>query len=207
MAAAMGGVQTLATSSYDEALGLPSAEAVQLSLKTQQILAYETDAIAAIDPLGGSYYVESLTLDIEQRARALLHDIESRGGAVTAIESGYVQGLIADASYRLQHAIETGERVRVGVNAFVGPAPPEPPSRPMRPSGGLDEARASLAAAREKRDETRTAQALARLADAADRGENTMPAVLAAVRAYASIGEICDVLRARWGIHRDSFSL
>jgi methylmalonyl-CoA mutase, N-terminal domain len=206
LAAALGGVQTLATSSFDEALGLPSAEAVHLSLKTQQVLAYETDAIAAVDPLGGSYYVEALTTRLENDARELLANIEARGGAVRAIESGYVQQMIADASYRLQLAIESGERIRVGVNAYQETAPATVKAA-TRPQNGLDDALASLARARAERDPQRVKLALEDLAATAEAGRNTMPAMLEAVRAYASIGEICDVLRGRWGTYRDGFVL
>jgi methylmalonyl-CoA mutase, N-terminal domain len=199
LAAALGGVQTLATSSYDEALGLPSEAAVHLALRTQQILAYETDAIQSVDPLGGSYYVESLTNDIEQRADEVRTLIESRGGSVTAIESGFLPALIADISYASLRSLQDGRVTRVGVNRFVTDADRGIRIEPARQADGTADALESLGTVRAKRDDDAVAGALAALDEVAAGQGNTMPALLGAVRVYATMGEICTVLRRRWG--------
>jgi methylmalonyl-CoA mutase N-terminal domain/subunit len=199
LAAALGGVQTLATSSYDEALGLPSEAAVHLALRTQQILAYETDAIAAVDPLGGSYYVESLTTDIEEGAGAVRALIEDHGGSVTAIGSGFLHGLIADISYASLRALEDGSVTRVGVNRFLSATDRSTRIEPVKQADGTADALESLATVRATRDDAAVKAALGRLDRAAAGTENTMPALLEAVRAYATMGEICTVLRGRWG--------
>jgi methylmalonyl-CoA mutase N-terminal domain/subunit len=199
LAAALGGVQTLATSSYDEALGLPSDEAVLLALRTQQILAYETDAIRVVDPLGGSFYVEALTSEIEQLAAEVLAGIDSHGGAVRAIESGYLSDLIADASYTATLALESGENTRVAVNKFVRTETSGVKLAAVKQRDGTEDALRSLADVRASRDDAATAAALLRLEEAAKGHTNTMPAIIDAVRCYATMGEICDVLRAQWG--------
>jgi methylmalonyl-CoA mutase N-terminal domain/subunit len=203
LAAALGGVQTLATSSYDEALGLPSDAAVHLALRTQQILAYETDAIEAVDPLGGSYYVEKLTTDVEARAAEVFASIEARGGSVEAIESGFLHDLIADASYQAILAAESGASIRVAVNKFVRADGDETHIQPAVQRDGTADALASLEHIRSGRDEAAVATALRGLDDAAAGTANTMPALLDAIRAYATMGEICDVLRARWGHYQE----
>ncbi len=200
LAAALGGVQTLATSSYDEALGLPSPEAVHIALRTQQIAGYETDATAVVDPLAGSYYIEYLTTELERDATTLLADLESRGGVVRCIENGYLQKVIEDSSYRSILELERGDHVRVGVNKWVeaGPAAPIAPS--ARPDGRAA-ALESLAGAKAARDEAAVRACLDELDKVALAGENTMPALLEAIRAYCTMGEITEVLRGRWGEH------
>jgi methylmalonyl-CoA mutase N-terminal domain/subunit len=202
LAAALGGVQTLATSSYDEALGLPSEAAVLLALRTQQILAYETDAIETVDPLGGSFYVEMLTSEIEQKSAEVLARIEANGGAVQSIGSGYLSRLIADASYESILALESGAVARVAVNKFVRSDTLGVPIAAVQQRDGTREAMQSLASVRAARDDVATKSALRQLDEAAGGVDNTMPAILDAVRSYATMGEICDVLRARWGRYR-----
>lgn len=199
LAAALGGVQTLATSSYDEALGLPSEAAVHLALRTQQILAYETDAIESVDPLGGSYFVESLTSEAEERAGQVRALIDQQGGSVAGIESGYLHRLIADMSYSALQSLEEGSVTRVGVNRFVAGGDKGTRIEPARQSDGTDDALASLATVRAMRDEAAVKAALARLDAAAAGTENTMPALLEAARSYVTMGEMCAVLRRRWG--------
>jgi methylmalonyl-CoA mutase, N-terminal domain len=200
LAAALGGVQTLATSSYDEALGLPSSEAVHIALRTQQIVGYETDATSTVDPLAGSYYVEYQTTQIEVRARELLDDIEARGGVVHAIDTGYLQQLIEDSSYRAVMALERGETVKVGVNRWVEDNSGVTVQPSVRPDG-RDAALASLAHIKATRDTAAVRASLVELDKVTTAGENTMQAIVAAVRAYATMGEITDILRRRWGEH------
>jgi methylmalonyl-CoA mutase N-terminal domain/subunit len=202
LAAALGGVQTLATSSYDEALGLPSEEAVLLALRTQQILAYETDALDSVDPLGGSYSVELLTSDIERRAEQVLATIDAHGGSVRSIESGFLHDMIADVSYESILALESGATPRVAVNRFVRSSGSGVPISPTKQRDGTSDALRSLSEVRAARDEPAAMSALRRLDEVAGGSANTMPAILDAVRCYATLGEICDVLRARWGTYQ-----
>jgi methylmalonyl-CoA mutase N-terminal domain/subunit len=201
LAAALGGVQTLATSSYDEALGLPSSEAVHIALRTQQILGYETDATKVVDPLAGSYYVEYLTAQLEKDATALLADLEARGGVVRCIESGYLQKLIEDSSYRSILELERGEHVRVGVNKWAEASQSSPTIQPSVRPDGRAAALESLTETKAARDENAVRACLEELDKVAAAGENTMPALLEAVRAYSTMGEITAVLRDRWGEH------
>ena len=203
LAAALGGVQTLATSSYDEALGLPSDAAVHLALRTQQILAYETDAISAVDPLGGSYYIEDLTSEIEERAGEVRSLIEEQGGSVAAIGSGFLQALISDISYASLRSLEDGSVTRVGVNRFATGSERSMRIEPAKQADGTAEALESIATIRASRDDAAVKTALAHLDEVAASSRNTMPALLEAVRAYATMGEICTVLRGRWGHFRE----
>ena len=208
LAAVLGGVQTLATSSFDEALGLPSDEAVRLSLRTQQILAYETGVTRTADPLGGSYFVEALTDDIERAVWRYLEQVERQGGALAALESGWLHRQIEDEAYRCHRSVEEGKRVVVGVNRFEvadeesGPAAMRSSARPAR----VDTERAQverLAAVKAGRDPAAVAHALAGVRDAAVAGTNTVPALIEAVRTYATVGEICQELTTVWGRHDD----
>ena len=201
LAAILGGAQSLHTAAYDEALALPTERSVNLALRTQQVLAHEAGLTEVIDPLAGSYYVETLTAQIEARTRALLDEIERKGGVIAAIESGWIQQQIADASYEHQRQIEAGERVIVGVNRFVEEEPPRVDIHRHREEIAAEQA-ASLAALREARDARRAAGALERLREVAARGGNVMPPLVEAVKAYATIGEICGTLRELFGEYR-----
>jgi len=194
LAATLGGTQSLHTNSFDEAYAPPSEEAVTIAVRTQQILGYESDIAAVVDPLGGSYYIEHLTDSLEKEAGDYIANIDSIGGAVSAIEHGYQQREIQDSSYRYQKEIERGKRTVVGVNQFVSPYPkivgllrvkPEVEKRQME----------RTAQVRKDRDNSNVHKALKRLEDVARSKDNTMPAFLECVEAYATEGEICDVLR------------
>ncbi len=201
LAAILGGAQSLHTAAYDEALALPTEKSVTLALRTQQVLAYETGVADVVDPLGGSYYVESLTDRIEEQATALIEEIERRGGMIQAIESGWAQQQIADAAWEQQRRIESGERVIVGVNRFVEE---EPRTREIhRHSEEVEEEqRAALARLRAERDNARVRRALDDLRTAAASDTNLVPVLVETVKTYATIGEICGVLRAVFGEYR-----
>jgi methylmalonyl-CoA mutase N-terminal domain/subunit len=203
LAAVLGGVQTLATSSFDEALGLPSEQAVRVSLRTQQILAFETGVARTADPLGGSYLVESLTDRFEEATWAYLARIEAEGGALEALESGWLHAEVEAEAYRQQRSVDDGERVVVGVNRFADDQAPRVVGGSTIDPGAEQEQLARLAGVKQRRDGERVAAALHRLRGAAEAGENTIPPLLDAVRAYATIGEICDVLANVWGRYRD----
>jgi methylmalonyl-CoA mutase N-terminal domain/subunit len=198
LAAVMGGTQSLHTNALDEALALPTAEAATLALRTQQIIAHETGLTTVVDPLGGSYFVEKLTSELEQDALRYFDAIDGMGGMIEAIERGYPQREIAESAYRFQQEVETGERVIVGVNDFV--AADEPPVGILYIDERAGEAQvARLEAVRRSRDEDRVRRALDALRAGAAGSVNTMPLLLEAVRAYATIGEMCDALRDVWG--------
>jgi methylmalonyl-CoA mutase N-terminal domain/subunit len=197
----LGGTQSLHTNGYDEALALPTAESATLALRTQQILGYESGVAGAIDPLGGSYYVESLTDRLEADARALIAEVDELGGAARAIERGYFQEAIARSAYALQQAQESGEQVVVGVNRFTDDSPPL--SIPTPDFSVLEtRQRARLAEARGRRNAEAVRHALEALRTAAAGTEPLMPRILDAVRARATLGEISDELRAVWGVYR-----
>jgi methylmalonyl-CoA mutase, N-terminal domain len=201
LAAVLGGTQSLHTNSYDEALGLPGHESALLALRTQQLLAHESGVTDAADPLAGSYLVESLTAEIEKRARALLAQVDGMGGMLAAIEAGWVQQQIHEAAYRWQREVESGERVIVGVNRFAdGEAAPPPP---FKPNPKVESERGVLLAAwRSERDDRAWREGIDRLARAARGTENLMPPILAALEAKATLGEVCDTLRAVFGTYR-----
>jgi methylmalonyl-CoA mutase, N-terminal domain len=201
LAAVLGGAQSLHTAAYDEALALPTEASVELALRTQQVLAHEAGLAEVIDPLAGSYYVESLTAEIEAGARALIAEVEARGGMVKAVESGWVQQQIADASWAHQRSIESGERVVVGVNRYVEAAP-EPLAIHRHVEEVAAERRAALAALRAERAAAPVARALGAVRAAASGEANLLPVLVDAVQAYATIGEICDVLREVFGEYR-----
>jgi len=201
MAAVLGGTQSLHTNSRDEALALPTEESVRIALRTQQIIAYESGAVDTVDPLAGSYYVESLTNQIEQGAWEQIQKIDAMGGAIKAIEKGYIQKEIQDCAYTWQRSIEDKERIVVGVNQFqVKEAPPQGLLR-VDASVGEMQAR-KLKTLRSTRDTNAVEQALANIDTVARGRENVMPAILDAVRVYATLGEICDVLRKVFGEYR-----
>ncbi|BAD40171.1 acyl-CoA mutase large subunit family protein [Symbiobacterium thermophilum] len=197
-AAVCGGTQSLHTNSWDEALALPTEESVRVALRTQQIIAYESGATATIDPLAGSYYVEHLTGEIERQAMAYIAKIDEMGGAVRAIERGYMQREIQEAAYQYQRQVESGERVVVGVNRFQVEEPA--PTNLLRVDPAVQEAqRRKLAEVKARRDQAAVGRALAALRAAAAGTDNLMPPILEAVKAYATLQEICDVLRDVFG--------
>ena len=202
LAAILGGAQSLHTNSRDEALALPTAEAARLALRTQQILAHEAGVTETPDPLAGSYYVETLTDQLEAAARELLDEIEGLGGTLAAIERGFQQRQIQDSSYRVQRAIEDGSQVVVGVNRFRDEGHRTPPLQRINPDGERRQVE-SLRRVRVERDPAAWEAALRRVGECARGDENLMPALVEAVGAYATVGEISDRLRAAWGEHRE----
>jgi methylmalonyl-CoA mutase N-terminal domain/subunit len=206
LAAVLGGTQSLHTNSKDEALALPTEDSVRIALRTQQIVAYESGAAETVDPLAGSYYVESLTDRIQAEAESYIAKIDSLGGAVKAIEKGYVQQEIQDAAYAYQMDVESGERVVVGMNKFqIKEAPPKGLLK-VDPIVGEQQA-AKLKALRAKRDQAKVDAALAAVKAAAAGSDNLMPPILAAVKAYATLGEICDVMRGVFGEYQQKVIL
>ncbi len=194
LAATLGGTQSLHTNSFDEAYAPPSEEAVTIAVRTQQILGYESDIAATVDPLGGSYYIEHLTDSLEKEAGEYISKIDSIGGAVVAIEQGYQQREIQDSSYRYQKEIENGKRTVVGVNKFVSPYPKIVGLLRVKPEVEKRQ-KERTARVRKDRDNNNVNRTLRRLEDVARSNDNTMPAFLECVEAYATLGEICDVLR------------
>jgi methylmalonyl-CoA mutase N-terminal domain/subunit len=202
VAAVLGGTNSLHTNSLDEALALPTAEAATLALRTQQIIAHESGLASIVDPLGGSYFVERLTLDMAQGGREYFDVIDGMGGMVAAIEQGYPQREIAEASYRFQQAVERRDRTIVGVNDFVqADAPPVPILYIDDSAAGTQLAR--LEELRKTRDNDAVRRTLDGLRDTARGRGNTMPAILDCVRAYATVGEMCDALRDVWGEYEE----
>jgi methylmalonyl-CoA mutase N-terminal domain/subunit len=203
LAAVMGGTQSLHTNSLDEAYALPSENAVTLALRTQQILAHESNVAAVADPLGGSYFVEKLTTEVEQAACAYIRRIDDMGGMIPAIERSYPQSEIADASYQYQHSIETGERKIVGVNAFTESSGEQIDLLQIDETAQGRQV-VKLEALRKRRDNERVKRSLDRLREVARGTENTMPHILEAVRGYATVGEICDAFRDVFGTYTES---
>ncbi len=200
LAAVLGGTQSLHTNSRDEALSLPSEEAARLALRTQQILAQESGVADVVDPLGGSPLVEALTDEVERRALELMARVDALGGAVRAIETGFVQRAIHESALRWQRAVEAREEVVVGVNAFQTEEEAAPIFRPAEAAGA--EVLADLARVRAQRDATKVSGALRHLEEVARGKENLLPPILAAVEAYATIGEICERLERVFGKYR-----
>jgi methylmalonyl-CoA mutase, N-terminal domain len=201
LAAVLGGTQSLHTNALDEALALPTAEAATLALRTQQILAHETGVVNTVDPLGGSYFVESLTADLEREALEYIRRIDDLGGMVAAIERGFPQQEIADSAYRYQQALEAGEKLVVGVNAFAS-SDGSPPLETLYidDSTGARQVR-ELTRLKSRRDGAAAARAVDAVAAAAESGRNLMPVLIEAARAYVTVGEMCDALRRVWGEH------
>ena len=202
LAAVLGGTQSLHTNAYDEALGLPTEASAQLALRTQQILAYETGVADTIDPLAGSYYVEWLTDQLECRIRDYIRTIDEMGGALAAIESGYIQREIQESAWRFQQQVESGERIIVGVNKFTTAEEVQVPIQRVDRAAQLRQVE-RVRDLRRRRDNRRVEAALARLEEVARSNENTMPAILECVEAYATIGEICRVLRRVFGEYKE----
>jgi methylmalonyl-CoA mutase, N-terminal domain len=206
LAAILGGAQSLHTNARDEALALPTAEAARLALRTQQILANEAGVTETPDPLGGSYYVEALTDDLERAALDYLAEIEALGGTLAALEGGFQQHQIQEAAYQVQAAIERGDQVVVGVNKFRDEAGLTPPTQKIDPEGERRQVE-GLRRVRAERDSAAWAAALARLEGAARGTDNVLPAMIEAVKAYATVGEISDCLRLVWGEHRELITI
>jgi methylmalonyl-CoA mutase N-terminal domain/subunit len=199
LAAVLGGTQSLHTNSFDEALALPTEEAVRIALRTQQVIAHETGAVNTIDPLGGSYYLEHLTNRLEAEAYDYFERIERLGGVIPAIKENFFQREIADASFRYQHELEQKQRIIVGVNRYE--LEDEPAVEILRIDPGLERKQIErVQALRARRESGKAEAALARLKQAASReNENLMPPLLEAARAYVTMGEMCDALREVWG--------
>jgi len=198
MAAVLGGTQSLHTNSMDEALCLPSEEAVQIALRTQQLIAYETGVTDTVDPLAGSYYLENLTNEIYARAAVYIQKIDKLGGAAEAIEKGFIQREIQDSAYRYQREIEQEERIVVGVNRFQ--VEEEKPTNLLRVDPAVRTSQIErLKELRSKRDDAVVGKHLSDLKQGAKEDQNLIPLMLEAVKAYATLGEICDVLREIFG--------
>jgi methylmalonyl-CoA mutase N-terminal domain/subunit len=206
LAAILGGAQSLHTNSRDEALSLPTEAAVQIALRTQQILAHESGVADVADPLGGAYAIEALTNQIEAAAQAYLDKIDQMGGMLRAIEAGFVQREIQEAAYQAQRALEEKQQVVVGVNEFTGGTSARMPVFSVDDRVAAEQ-NARLAALRASRDGAAVRAALAALRDAAAGTANLLPPILEAVKLYATIGEICDTLRYVFGEHQETVVL
>jgi methylmalonyl-CoA mutase N-terminal domain/subunit len=203
LAAVLGGTQSLHTNSLDEALALPSEKAARLALRTQQVIAHESGVANTVDPLGGSYFVEALTKETEDDAYRYFHKIEDMGGVIPAIENGYLQREIAEASYVYQTEIDKKDRVIVGVNEYVLDDPMEVPILEMDPEGERRQIE-RLNALRRERDGREAARCLQALESACRNGENVMPRLLEAVNAYCTLGEMTDVMRDVFGVYQEA---
>lgn len=205
MAAVLGGTQSLHTNSFDEALGLPTEEAARIALRTQQIIAYETGAPNTIDPLAGSYYIESLTNEIEQRANQYLEKIEALGGTLRAIEKGYIQQEIQNAAYDFQQAVDRLENVVVGVNRFETDSDERRSIPIQRIDPELERKQVErVRALRARRDKAVWEATISKVEDAARSGDNLMPHIITAVESYATVGEISNTLRGVFGEYREN---
>jgi methylmalonyl-CoA mutase N-terminal domain/subunit len=201
LAAVLGGTQSLHTNAYDEAIALPSQKAARLAVRTQQVLANETDLTATVDPFAGSYAVESMTDDVEAAAAELMTTIGEMGGAVAAIERGFQKSEIERAAYRIAREIDAGERVVVGVNKFT--LPTEDPYEPVRVDLAIEQEQAQrLASLRSSRDGGEFQRRLDELKKAAAGSQNVLVPIREALRARATVGEVCDALRDVWGTYR-----
>jgi methylmalonyl-CoA mutase N-terminal domain/subunit len=203
LAAVLGGTQSLHTNSRDEALTLPTEDSARLALRTQQIIAHESGICNTVDPLGGSYYIEGLTDRIEHEASALIENIDRAGGMIAAIESGLVQRQIEEAAFEYQRQVDSGERVIVGVNQFQVQETVSPPVFRVNTSVEKNEIK-KLTEIRTKRNNQKVKDALACLEEAARGKDNVMPPILEAVHEYATLGEMCDVLRGVFGVYNES---
>jgi methylmalonyl-CoA mutase N-terminal domain/subunit len=201
LAAVLGGTQSLHTNSYDEAIALPTVKAATLALRTQQVLAYETDVTATVDPFAGSYVVEAMTDEVEAGARALMARVEEMGGAVAAIEKGFQKSEIERSAYDVSKGIDSGERVVVGVNRYQSAT--EERYDPLRVDPTIEQdQRDRLTALREKRDNDAVQRALADLRKAAEGSDNVLYPMREALRELATVGEVCNALREVWGVYK-----
>jgi methylmalonyl-CoA mutase N-terminal domain/subunit len=204
LAAVLGGTQSLHTNSFDEALALPTEDAVRIALRTQQVIAHETGVVNTIDPLGGSYHLEALTNELERQANDYFEQIERLGGVVAAIRDNFFQKEIAEASFRYQAEVEAEQRVVVGVNRYQ--LEEEPALEILKIDPGLERKQIErVQALRGRRDSATVEAALARLKEvAAAEGRNLMDPIVDAARAYVTMGEMCDAFREVWGTWRET---
>jgi methylmalonyl-CoA mutase N-terminal domain/subunit len=201
LAAVLGGTQSLHTNSYDEAIALPTPKAARLALRTQQVLAYETDVTKTVDPFAGSYAVESLTDDIEAASRRLMQEVADRGGAVAAIEEGFQKAEIERSAYQVARQIDAGERVIVGVNRFV--LDEEEPYEPLQVDPAIEATQAArLAALRARRDQAAVEAVLDEIRTVARGTGNVLYPLKHALGLRATVGEVCGALRVVWGSYR-----
>jgi methylmalonyl-CoA mutase N-terminal domain/subunit len=204
LAAVLGGTQSLHTNAKDEALALPTAETAQLALRTQQVLAYESGVADVVDPLAGSYYVEALTDEIERRAWEYIERIDERGGALAAVESGYLQSEIQESAYEYQRQVERQEQIIVGVNRFQTEHPESPPAILVVDPAIRQRQCERLRALRARRDAAQCSRILEGLEQAAAKEDvNLLPLIVEAVEACCTLGEISDAFRHVWGEARD----
>ncbi len=203
LAAVLGGTQSLHTNSMDEALSLPTDKAVTIALRTQQILAAENGVADTVDPLAGSYYVESLTTKVEEQATEYLNTIEDMGGALVAIERGYIQRQIQESAYRYQQQVESGERTIVGVNKFTSDESAQPQILRIDPEAKRLQLK-RLADVKQQRDAKEVQRRLQRVEAVARTDENIMPSLIDAVESNVTLGEICDTLRGVWGTYKET---
>lgn len=203
LAAVLGGTQSLHTNAYDEALALPSEKSAEIALRTQQIIAAESGVTRTADPLAGSYYIEYLTDELEKQARLIMDEIESQGGSVSGIESGYFKKSIAESAYRFQREVEEKRLIIVGVNEFISERVDVPEVLKLDPELEKEQI-TRVKALREKRDSEAVATALSALKNAASGKENIVPFVLRAVERFATVGEISDTFREVWGEYNDN---
>ncbi|MDX6282487.1 MAG: methylmalonyl-CoA mutase, N-terminal domain, partial [Kribbellaceae bacterium] len=200
LAAVLGGTQSLHTNSYDEAIALPTEKAARLALRTQQVLAYETDITATVDPFAGSYVVESLTDEVEAAARELMDQVEEFGGAVAAIEKGFQKQEIERSAYRIAKEIDSAERVVVGLNKYR--VAEEEPYEPLRVNPLIEAQQVErLAKLRAERDQAAVDKALSDLQNAARGNDNCLYPMKEALKARATVGEVSNALRAVWGVY------
>jgi len=203
LAAVVGGTQSLHTNSFDEALCLPTEEAVRVALRTQQIIAHESGATNTVDPLAGSYYVEELTNEMETKAMEYIQKIDDMGGAIPAIEKGFFQHEIADSAYRYQREVDEKKRIIVGVNEYAIKEE-ECPIELLRVDPRVEEEQvARVQKLKRERDNKKVKEALGRLDHAAEKNENLMPTIIEAVKAYVTLGEITEVLRKVYGEYKE----
>jgi methylmalonyl-CoA mutase N-terminal domain/subunit len=206
LAAVCGGAQSLHTNSYDEALALPSEEAAEIALRTQQVIGHETGAAAVTDPVGGAYLVEALTHDLMDESRALMNRVEQQGGAVAAIEAGFYQQQIQESAYRHQRLVESGERVIVGVNRFTETSQPAVPI--LHVEASLEAAQIErLTAMRAARSAAAVHTALDALRAGAQGTDNLLPLMRVALEARATVGEVCGALREVFGVYRPAVTV
>jgi methylmalonyl-CoA mutase N-terminal domain/subunit len=201
LAAVLGGTQSLHCNALDEALGLPSEETAELALRTQQVIAFESGVVDTVDPLGGSYAIESLTDRIQEEAEKLIEEIDKRGGAIKAIEAGWIQSQIQDSAYRFQKGVESRDVKVIGVNTYEKAE--QVPIEVFQIDPKIEREQVKrLTALKSRRAEKRVIAALDRVEQTARRDENLMPSVLEAVEAYATLGEISDRLREVFGEYK-----
>ncbi|MCH7827128.1 MAG: methylmalonyl-CoA mutase, partial [Bacteroidetes bacterium] len=203
LAAVLGGTQSLHTNSKDEALALPTEDSVRTALRTQQIVAHESGVVNTIDPLAGSYYVEEMTDQIERKAKEYIEKIDSLGGVIPAIETGYIQGEIQKAAYDYEKEIEDGSRIIVGVNKFTVDEVAKPELLKINEKVQKDQIK-FLTSIKEKRDNNAVDEKLSALKKAAQSDDNLMPFIIDSVKVYTSIGEICDTLRDVFGEYKEN---